>query len=602
MYLTIAVLIGILVLLILDLADSDVVFGAALIVLLFGGVITPAEALSGFSNKGMATVGLLFIVSQAVENTGVFQRIADTFLSNRRGLNGKRRVLPFLMVKMMIPVSLLSAFLNNTPIVAIFTPVVKKWSTSQNLSASKFLIPLSYAAIFGGVCTLIGTSTNLVVHGLMIANGLQGFGFFELAKVGIPVAIVGYMFLVLGGQRLLPDRHDTFTKVGESPKEYFIEMTVPESSPLKGKTIEQARLRNLQGVYLTDIERGDLHLGPVTPDRRLEVGDRLFFAGRTDSVADVLGIAGLQPVDEATFEQDAGRIRRNLVEVVVSARLPGLGKTIKDANFRSVYDAAVVALSRNGERVKERLGDVVLRPGDTLVLLTRPGFLERFRHSRDFYLIGSLDHITPEAKTRGLFALGTVVVMILLAALGDKLHPIAGTSIDMFYAAAGAAMILVLGRTIGASQARDSIRWDVLLTIGAAFGVSKALVNSGAAHLVADKMVGLMLPFGALGAIAAVYLVTSIFTEIITNNAAAALMFPVAMAAAIRVGAPPLPFFVAVAMGASASFATPIGYQTNLIVQGAGGYRFRDFLKVGLPMNFFALLTGITAIHFIYGV
>ena len=597
---TTIVIAALLLLLVFDVVSSDTGFGAALILLLFGGIISPEEALSGFSNKGMVTVGLLFIVSQGVENTGIFQNIAGRFLNDTRDGDGRKRSLSRLMVTMMAPVTVLSSFLNNTPIVTIFTPVVKRWTAAQGLPAGKFLIPLSYAAIFGGACTLIGTSTNLVVHGMILQHGGQGFTFFELAKVGVPVAVAGYLYLALLGPRLLPDTRDPFTQMGEAPKEYFIEMTVPTDSSLIGKTIEQAGLRSMHGVYLTDIERGDLHLGPVTPDRRIAAGDRLFFAGRTDSIADVVAMNGLQTVDEETFYRDTRDMRRHLVEVVVSENSPAVGHTIRDYSFRSVYNAAVVAVSRGGERVNTRLGDVRIRPGDTMVLLTKSNFVKRYRFSRDFYLVSGLSEITPKAKRRGPFALVTVVGMILLAALGGQLPEIGGHRIDMFYAAAAAALILVGGRTIGAGGAREAIRWDVLITIGAAFGVSRAMVNSGVAPLVGQRLVDLMAPFGVLGAIAAIYVVTSVFTAIITNNAAAAIMFPIALSTAESLGGAGLPFFVAVAMGASASFATPIGYQTNLIVQGAGGYRFRDFVKVGLPMNAVAAVVGIVAIALWY--
>ncbi|NBF40579.1 MAG: SLC13 family permease [Spirochaetes bacterium] len=597
---TTIVIAALLLLLIFDVASSDTVFGAALILLLFGGIISPEEALAGFSNKGMVTVGLLFIVSQGVENTGIFQNIAGRFLHDTHDGEGSTRSIARLMMTMMAPVTVLSSFLNNTPIVTIFTPVVKRWTSAQGLPAGKFLIPLSYAAIFGGACTLIGTSTNLVVHGMMLQHGEQGFAFFELAKVGVPVAVAGYLYLALLGPRLLPDTRDPFTKMGEAPKEYFIEMTVPADSPLIGKTIEQAGMRNMHGVYLTDIERGDLHLGPVTPDRRIAAGDRLFFAGRTDSIADVVAMNGLKPVDEETFYRDTRDMRRHLVEVVVSENSPAVGHTIRDYGFRSVYNAAVVAVSRGGERVNTRLGDVRIRPGDTMVLLTKPNFVRRYRFSRDFYLVSGLTEIAPRARRRGPFAAATVVGMILLAAFGGLLPEIGGHRIDMFYAAAAAALILVGGKTIGATAAREAIRWDVLITIGAAFGVSRAMVNSGVAPLVGQGLVDLMAPFGALGAIAAVYVVTSVFTAIITNNAAAAIMFPIALSTSQSLGSAGLPFFVAVAMGASASFATPIGYQTNLIVQGAGGYRFRDFVKVGLPMNALAAVVGIVAIALWY--
>ncbi len=608
---TLLVLAGVLLLLCLDIAGSDVIFGAALILLLFGGIISPEEALAGFSNKGMITVGLLFIVSQAVNNTGIFQQMASSFLgasgsgasgsrADRTADQSRRPAVSWLMLKMMAPVTLLSAFLNNTPIVTIFTPVVKKWAQGQGLAASKFLIPLSYAAIFGGLCTLIGTSTNLVVHGLMIEEGMAGLGFFELAKVGIPVGLAGYLYMALLGQRLLPDRPDELARMGSQFKEYFIEMVVPPGSPLIGRTITEASLRNLQGVYLTDIERGSLHIAPVTPDRRLAEGDRLFFAGRTDSVADVLALAGLEPVDQDSLEEDSRRIRRNLTEVVVSANSRALGKTIREFNFRSVYDAAVVAVSRNGERVDSRIGDIVVRPGDTMVLLTRSGFVSQYKLSRDFYLVSSLTQIAPEARGRGGYALAVVLAMILVAALGSHLPRVGGHQLDMFYGAAAATLLMVLGKTIRPSQARNSIRWAVLITIGAAFGVSKALSNSGAADLIAGGVVALMSPLGVGGVLLAVLLVTSLFTELITNNAAAALVFPLALAAARNLGVDPLPFFVAVAVGASASFATPIGYQTNLIVQGAGGYRFRDYLKVGLPMNLLTVITGFLAVFIWY--
>lgn len=595
MYVTIAVLIAVLVLLVLDATGPDMIFGAALIVLLFGGIISPEEALSGFSNRGMITVGLLFIVSRAVENTGAFQLLADRFLSTGPGS------LRALMVRMMIPVTVLSAFLNNTPIVTIFAPTVRQWTTERRLAASKFLLPLSYASIFGGVLTLIGTSTNLVVHGLLIENGFEGFGFFEVARAGLPIAVVGYLYLVLVGQRLLPSRNDVMTEMETMPREYFIEMRVPENSPLIGRTVEQARLRNLQGVYLTDIERGDLHLGPVTPDRRLAPEDRLFFAGRTDGVADLVAMTGLVPVDQETLAIDTRRIRRHLVEVVLSAGAPCVGRTVKQSNFRSLYDAAVVALSRHGERVQGRLGDIDLKAGDTLVLLTRGGFVRKYRFSRDFLLVSPLVRIAPEVSGKSRFALATVAAMILLSAFGGHLPTIGGEQVDMFYAAAAAALVLVLGRVITPNEAREAIRWDVLITIGAAFGVSRALFNSGVAQMVSQGMVNLMTPFGTIGALVAVYFVTSIFTEIITNNAAAALMFPVALVTAIGLGVAPTPFMIAVAMGASASFATPIGYQTNLIVQGPGGYRFRDFLRVGIFLNILTGIAGVTAIVLWYG-
>jgi di/tricarboxylate transporter len=599
MWLTALVLLGILVLLAIDATGPDAIFGAALIVLLFGGVISPREALAGFSNQGMVTVGLLFIVSQAVQNTGVFTGIAEWLFAGTRGARHTPR--RGLLLRLMAPVTVLSAVLNNTPIVTIFTPVVKRWAEALGVAPSRLLIPLSYAAILGGTWTLIGTSTNLVVHGLALDRGLAGFAFFELAKVGVPVAIVGYAYLALVGRRLLPDRRDTLAELETDPKQYVVELRVATSSPIAGKTIGEASLRNLPGVYLTDIERDGEHIGPVTPADRIHAGDRLIFAGKTDGLSDVIAIPGLDPVDQETFAADQRRFRSHLVEAVVSSSSPAAGRTIREYNFRSAYGAAVVALHRNGERIDGRLGDVRLQPGDTLVLLTHPDFRRRWRASRDFYLVSNLDRVQPEARRKGPAAVAIVALMVAAAALGPVLPAIGGNRIGMFYAAAGAAVALVLLGTIAVGEARRALRVDILITIAAAFGVSTAILNSGLADLVAGGIVGAMLPFGAVGALAAVYAATSLFTELITNNAAAALMFPIALATADRVEVAPLPFLVAVAMAASASFATPIGYQTNLIVQGAGGYRFRDFLRVGLPLNALALVTGVAAIALWYG-
>jgi di/tricarboxylate transporter len=599
MWLTALVLLGILVLLAIDATGPDAIFGAALIVLLFGGVISPREALAGFSNQGMVTVGLLFIVSQAVQNTGVFTGIAEWLFAGTRGARHTPR--RGLLLRLMAPVTVLSAVLNNTPIVTIFTPVVKRWAEALGVAPSRLLIPLSYAAILGGTWTLIGTSTNLVVHGLALDRGLAGFAFFELAKVGVPVAIVGYAYLALVGRRLLPDRRDTLAELETDPKQYVVELRVATSSPIAGKTIGEASLRNLPGVYLTDIERDGEHIGPVTPADRIHAGDRLIFAGKTDGLSDVIAIPGLDPVDQETFAADQRRFRSHLVEAVVSSSSPAAGRTIREYNFRSAYGAAVVALHRNGERIDGRLGDVRLQPGDTLVLLTHPDFRRRWRASRDFYLVSNLDRVQPEARRKGPAAVAIVSLMVVAAALGPVLPAIGGNRIGMFYAAAGAAVALVLLGTIAVGEARRALRVDILITIAAAFGVSTAILNSGLADLVAGGIVGAMLPFGAVGALAAVYAATSLFTELITNNAAAALMFPIALATADRVEVAPLPFLVAVAMAASASFATPIGYQTNLIVQGAGGYRFRDFLRVGLPLNALALVTGVAAIALWYG-
>jgi len=572
----------------LELVPSAVVLAGALMVFLFSGFVSPQETLAGFSNQGMMTVALLFVVAAGVQYTGALNAIANTFLGKAR----KERNISSLF-RIMLPVSSLSAFLNNTPIVVIFTPIIKKWAEKLDLSASKFLIPLSYAAIFGGVCTLIGTSTNLVVHGMMLQNGIQGLSMFELGKVGIPCAVIGWLYMAFIGQKLLPERKDIMDSVIENRKEYFIGMKVTDKSPIIGKTIQQAGLRNLKNVYLMEIERGGEVFGPVSHEEKIRSGDVLYFVGVTSAIVDLQDMQGLVPAAHEMFENDFQRGTTYLVEAVVSDSSPIIGNTVKEVNFRERYKAGVVAVHRNGERVKSKVGSIRMRAGDVLLLLATKEFVQYWSDSRDFYLVSTIKKQEPKVYHKALLAVGIIALMVAAATFGGYLPRIAGNKINMFYAAAGATVLMLITRCVTVNQAKRSLDMNVLVTIACAFGISKGLQNSGAAAAIADFLINLVKGFGPVGVLAAIYILTTVFTEIITNNAAAALIFPIAYSAGTQMGVDPRPFFIAIAIAASASFATPIGYQTNLIVQGAGGYKFTDYLKVGLPLNiiFFIVAT-----------
>ena len=340
----IIVIIAMTVVLALEIAPVAIVLSGTLLVFLLTGMVSPSEALAGLSNRGMITVGLLFIVAAGIQYTGALNSVANRFL-------GKTKKDGFVssLFKMMVPVSCLSAFLNNTPIVAIFTPIIKKWAEKLDLSPSKVLIPLSYAAIFGGVCTLIGTSTNLVVHGMMIQNNLGGLSMFELAKVGVPCAVIGWIYLAFIGRRLLPERKDIFETVKENRKEYFISMKVTDKCSIIGETIKDAGLRNLKNVYLMEIERAGENFGPVSPDEKILEGDILCFVGMTSAIVDLQEIPGLVPAAHKMFENEFLKNSAHFVEAVLSDSSPILGKTVKEANFRSRYNAGVVAIHRNGE-------------------------------------------------------------------------------------------------------------------------------------------------------------------------------------------------------------------------------------------------------------
>ncbi|MBN2331966.1 MAG: SLC13 family permease [Deltaproteobacteria bacterium] len=566
--------------LVFELLAPDAILFAALGVLLLTGVLTPQEALAGFANKGMLTVALLFIVAYGAQSSGILELFADRVMGRGKGL-GRRALL-----RMMVPVSLLSAFLNNTPIVSMFVPAVSEWAQRHRLPPGKYLIPLSYAAILGGTCTLIGTSTNLVVNGMMINAGGRSLGLFELARVGIPCVVVGLLYILAWGYFILPVRMSE--NENGNGRDYLFEMQVAVDGPLVGRTVIQAGLRHLNLLYLSEIIRGEKTIVPVKPSEILQAGDRLCFVGVADGVPQLRRIKGLVPAEDQDWSWSSRRgAPGGILEAVVSRSSPMLGKTIKEGNFRGHYDAAVLAVRRHGERIKSGIGGIVLKPGDSLLLLAGGDFLARWSNARDFYLISKVTDMPVVDRRKSMVSLGALILMVLLAAFGV---------LDIFRAAILAVLVLLISRAITVVEARRSLELNVLIVIAAALGISQALTKTGAASYLASGLLDLVSGWGALGLLAAVYLVTSIMTEVITNNAAAALMFPIAWSAAIEAGFNPVPFAVAVAIGASASFATPIGYQTNLMVYGPGNYRFTDFLKIGLPLNLLVMITALAAI------
>ncbi len=579
------VVIGMLVCLIREVARPDFIVACSLAVLLLTGILSPADALKGFSNEGMLTVALLFIVAGAIKQSGVLNNIVTRSLGS--GKSERRSLL-----QMMVPISSLSAFLNNTPIVVMFTPVVRKWCKERNISPSKFLMPLSYATIFGGTLTLIGTSTNLVIHGYMLEQGFAGFSMFQLAIVSLPAGLLGILYMVTIGYKLLPSRKTSEETFGEDVKKYLAEATVELQSPLIGKTIEEAGLRNLSGLYLIELIRNGERTTSVPSYKKLMAGDHLIFTGMLSTIVDIQNIKGLK-VETGTYLklEDLQNGSASLIEAVISHQSSLIHKTIKDSKFRSLYGAGVVAVHRNDERINDKVGDIKLKAGDTLLLLSNKEFEPRWTNSKDFYLLSSLEEPEIVDPKKSIIALSTLLTMILLAAF--NIFP-------MFKAAVLAVVVLFLTKTITISSAKKYIQFDVLLLIACAIGIGTALEQTGAAAWIANHFVQLTKGAGIIGAIAVVYLLTTVFTEVITNNAAAVLMVPISLAIATQLAVDPMAFFVAIAIAASASFATPIGYQANLIVYGPGGYRFSDFLKVGIPLNILYLIVTVIIVYFVW--
>jgi di/tricarboxylate transporter len=487
---------------------------------------------------------------------------------------------------MMLPVAFMGAFMNSTPLVATFLPYVSDWARQSRISPSKLMIPLSYAAIFGGTCTLIGTSTNLVVNGLLTQQAhLPGMGFFQLAWIGVPCAFIGITYVLTVGRWLLPERIPVFSQ-SQDAREYTIEMMVAMHSPLEGRTVQAAGLRHLPGLYLVEIERAGEVIPAAGPNEILRGGDRLVFAGVTESVADLQRIKGLTPATDQVFKLDAPRTARMLIEAVVAPNCPVVGKTIREGQFRTVYKAVVIAVARNGRRIEGKIGDIVLREGDTLLLETDRDFPARHRNSRDFLLLHSLEGAVVPRYDKSWIAWAILLGLVLVK--GFNLLPLS----TIAFLCAG---LMIATRCCSIAAARRSVNYEVLIAIGAAFGIGKALEVSGAAAAIAHGLVALAHndPFWLL---VAIYGGTMLLTEVVTHNAAAVIVFPIALATTTSLGLNFTPFVMAITMAASASFATPIGYATNLMVYGPGGYRFSDFLRFGVPLNLMMWAVTVTII------
>lgn len=578
-WVTIAVTFGVFLLNATTSLAAEIIFLGGTAVLFVSGILTEEDALAGFSNPGMVTVAVLYIVVTGLSQTGGLNWISQRVLGLPQGQNSA-------LLRLMAPVMGMSAFLNNTPVVAMFIPVVTDWSRKLRISPSKLMIPLSYAAIFGGICTLIGTSTNLVVDGLLVANtDLPGLKMFDLTVVGLPCAIAGITYLYISHRWLLPSRKPAIGET-EDVRQYTVEMMVSLDSPLAGKSIENAGLRHLPGLYLVEIIRNQTVMPAVGPKEILQSSDRLVFIGMIDSIVDLHRLRGLQPATDEVFKLDTPRSERCLIEAVVSNTCPLVGKTIREGKFRTQYKAVVLAVARNGERLRGKIGNIRLKAGDTLLLEANANFLSKRRISNDFYLVNGIPDSEPLRHEKATLAIAILAGMVLLAALGWM---------SMLKAAVLASVVMLLTGCCSSRRALRNIEWSVLLVIGAALSIGQALESTGAAAAIASSLIQFSGDNPWL-ALAIVYGVTNLLTEVITNNAAAALIFPIALALSQNLQVNFLPFAIAIMIAASASFSTPIGYQTNLMVYGPGGYKFTDFMRVGLPLNliFWAITITIT--------
>lgn len=572
-WLTLAVIAGATLLMVLDRLGPDLVMFSGLCALVVVGVVTPAEALHGFSNPAVATIGVLFVCAAAIKETGALGLISGLVF-------GRTRSHRWGLLRLVLPTAFLSGFMNNAPIVAMFIPMVRTWARKVGANPSRFFIPLSYAAMLGGTCTLIGTSANLVVAGMHADYGYGELGMFDITWVGLPTTVVALLYLVFVAPLLITDRRDPVDVDREEAREYLAEVEVAADAPMVGRSVEQAGLRSLPGLFLVEIHRHGSQrvIRPVAPESRLEVGDHLVFTGDASSIADVAQLPGLDPVDA-----DMPSWRR-MYEVVISHRSRLVGLTVRDAEFRRRFGAAILAVHRAGERIDGRIGDIVLRPGDTLMLSASPGFRKAWQDSTMFYLVSERSEEERPRYKQAPLALVAIASMVLVPAF---------TQVSLLVSGMGALFFLLASRCISGRAARLAVNWSVLVLIGSAIGVATALDKSGAARVLGESLLAVTQPLGPVAVLAGVWLLGALFASFVSNAAGAALVFPVAMTTAASAGMDTHAVALALALAASAGFATPIGSSPNLLVFGPGGYRYLDYTRVGLPLSIICLVAAL---------
>jgi len=549
-------------------APTEMVLLGAMVVLSVSEIITPSQALSGFSSTGVMTIAALYVVIAGLRETGAIAWFSHLVF-------GRPKSLLAAQAKLMGSSALLSTVINNTPVVAMFIPIAQEWSARFGFPISRLLLPMNNVVILAGLCTLIGTSTNLAVYGLLMqVRPDADLGLFDLVWIGVPLTVVGIAYALVFSKYLLPDRQGPMEQL-ENAREYAFEVRVHSTGPLVGKSIAEVGLRNLKSAYVLEIERRGRLITAVGPDQVLQADDRLTCVGVVDAIKDLRRMPGITVADDQSFRLNLKHAQRQLVELVLSQTSPLVGNRVKDSNFRERYGAAILSVSRDGSRVDGKVGDIVFRAGDTLLVEAGYKFFDEHKYDRDFLLVSQLHDSAPPDFRRAPVSLGILVLMIVVATL---------EWVPLFEASFIAAGLMVATGCMTTQRAAASIEYQLVAGIAAAFSLGVALTESGAAGLAGTWLVEFAQGNPWL-ALTLLYVLTVVVTELITNNAAGVLMFPIALSVAEAAGSNYMPFVIAVMVGASAGFITPIGYQTNLMVYGPGGYRFMDFVRFGLPLN-----------------
>ncbi|QSE97166.1 SLC13 family permease [Fulvivirga lutea] len=566
-----------------EITKPAISFLFATLVLVIGGVIIPKDVLDGLANESIISIVLLILITAGFRSNFNVEGLLDSLFKKAKSYR-------YFLGLMMAKVAILSSFVNNTPVVVLMTPYVFDWGRKNKISPSKLLIPLSYATIFGGMITIIGTSTTLVLNGFLAKNGLVTINALHLFYIGGCITIFCILFILLIGNKLLPSRQDLIEKFELSKREYLIEKRLSQDSDLVGKTVKEGGLRNLKGVYLVEIVRKDQIISPVNPNEIIEPNDILIFAGNTDTIIDLtLSNVGIEL--PSNLEPSSGK-NLQVVEGVISANNSLIGKTVKESNFRERYDAAVVAIHRNGEKLSGKIGRIKIKAGDVLLMYVGKSFHNKVDVYKDLYIIsGDLKEIRNSKKTDTLkLVVITVVIVSLLFT----------QSYSLFTSLLIITTVMVGMKLITLQNIKRDLDINMIIILVLSLAIGQAMIKSGTGTIVAHQVVELLMPYGNIGLLIGMVLITTVLTSFVTNVGAIAISFPLALGIINDLGIEGAPFFLAIAFAASAAFITPIGYQTNLIVYGPGGYNFKDFLKIGVPVTCLYLAIVILGIALLY--
>ncbi len=591
-YIVIATFVFLIIAFLLEAMRPGLILFSAAVIFLAAGIISADEMVAGFSNNGIITIAVLFLVNEGIKHAGLITRLAKIYLPR------KKSPMPLLIPRIMIPVSLLSAFLNNLPIVINVTPLLIKWADMMRFSYRKFLIPLSYAAIFGGMCTLIGTTSNLVVHGLMLESGFQGFHLFELGKIGLIISLFGFIYMALVSNWLLPGKKLRIMKGITETKDYYYNLRLTENSSFVGVTVENGLIPGLNGLQVQSVERNEKMLYTEKQSIKLQRNDDILVVGASDRLNYILAHKEVTLKGKEYLVNESPKDLKQY-EVVLSPRFAGLGLTVSEYNFFEHFNAVVLAIHRNGERITTNLNKLKLKVGDNVVLLATDQFLDNWETSHMFYLVNYLQDYRVErtSRTRWL-ALVILIAMVLGIVVNELVSWGYGMRLNIFLFVAVAAILLLWLNILPQQNYTKNISWDLIISVASAFAISKGIQNSGIAGAMAQDVVNIVKSIGPVGVLAIIYVLTAVLTEIITNNAAVALVFPVAVLAAELLGVSAKPFFVAIAISAASSFMTARGYRANLIIKSIGKYSYKDFLRIGAPMQVIAFSVSIWLIPF----